>query len=44
MLFLYQKIISDSEFALSQEDQKHTIAIGEHQFALYPFSANAKED
>ncbi|CAM4250779.1 hypothetical protein [Pseudoalteromonas maricaloris] len=44
MLFLYQKLINESDLALSQEQQKSKITIASHTFSLYPFSAKAKQD
>ncbi|NSY32969.1 hypothetical protein DS891_05055 [Pseudoalteromonas sp. JC28] len=44
MLFLYQKLINESDLALSQEQQKSKIIIASHTFSLYPFSAKAKQD
>ncbi|RXF00244.1 hypothetical protein [Pseudoalteromonas sp. PS5] len=44
MLFLYQKLINESDLTLSQEQQKSKITIASHTFSLYPFSAKAKQD
>ncbi|WP_404339571.1 hypothetical protein [Pseudoalteromonas mariniglutinosa] len=40
MLFLYQKLISDGELAISQSDHKVKIKIAQQHFALYPFSSS----
>jgi hypothetical protein len=44
LLFLYQKLISENEFTLSQDDSKQRVAIGEQYFSLYPFNADASEE
>ncbi|MFC3034559.1 hypothetical protein ACFOEE_18825 [Pseudoalteromonas fenneropenaei] len=44
LLFLYQKLISDDAFNLTQDEQKTRLVIGEQTFALYPFNAANKAD
>ncbi|CCQ12242.1 FIG00951087: hypothetical protein [Pseudoalteromonas luteoviolacea B = ATCC 29581] len=44
LLFLYQKIISDSDFALEQQTAKRSVTIAGQQFTLYPFNAGIKQN
>ncbi|WP_440053287.1 hypothetical protein ACSLBF_10075 [Pseudoalteromonas sp. T1lg65] len=44
MLFIYQKLINESELALTQDEHKSKLTIASHTFALYPFSTAEKQD
>ncbi|WP_105168244.1 hypothetical protein [Pseudoalteromonas sp. T1lg23B] len=44
MLFLYQKLVSDSDFELQQDNERSKVTINEHTFALYPFNASTVQE
>ncbi|WP_125781998.1 hypothetical protein [Pseudoalteromonas rubra] len=43
MLFLYQKLISDPELDIAQDEQQQTMQIANTRIRLYPFSATDKQ-
>jgi hypothetical protein len=44
MLFLYQKLVSDSEIHISQSDEKTRVKIAGQHFSLYPFNSAPQPD
>jgi hypothetical protein len=43
MLFLYQKLVSDSDIEISQSDEKARVKIAGQHFSLYPFNSQASD-
>jgi hypothetical protein len=44
MLFLYQKLVNDSELEKSQSDKKVRVKIAGQHFSLYPFNSEPQPD
>ena len=43
MLFLYQKLVSDSDIKIIQSDEKARVKIAGQHFSLYPFKSSKQE-
>ncbi|MGK0208542.1 MAG: hypothetical protein ACI8ZA_002559, partial [Gammaproteobacteria bacterium] len=44
MLFLYQKLVSDSDIKIIQSDEKARVKIAGQHFSLYPFNSEPQPD
>ena len=43
-LFLYQKLINDTDLELQQDEQRTSVSISGQTFKLYPFNAANKQE